>query len=381
MFGSCSFLIRISDPPAKNVQTARWKQGLLFTAMIYFAVLGISWTIGLLARWGIPEFSLRYITDQGFPNIHEFILATLQKRLDTIGSLATLLGLFVFILACMLQSLARSKQEGQVSTGYSAESFLLLLALIGGLLVLAPEYLFLRDQFGNRMNTIFKFYYQAWIVWSMLAGVGTAILLRNLSKKWNGVFRLSLLVVLFMALVYPVLGLLTKTDRFRLPAFRQKLEDAVTTIDPSPLRTASAVWTLDGSVYYRSSYPEDLAAVTLVRNAPYGIIVEASKPDASYSDYARFSTYSGLPTVLGWPMHEGQWRGSYTPQGNRQEDIKRLYETNNWEEAQAILSQYDIRYVCVGTLEQSTYHLSDNKFILHLSTVFSQGEVTIYEVQ
>ncbi len=113
--------------------------------------------------------------------------------------------------------------------------------------------------------------------------------------------------------------------------------------------------------------------------APYGIIVEATKPDASYSDYARISTYSGLPTVLGWPMHEGQWRGTYEPQGTRQDDIRRLYETSSWEEAQAILTQYGIRYVCVGTLERSTYHLSESKFQRHLTSVFQQGQVTIYE--
>ena len=57
----------------------------------------------------------------------------------------------------------------------------------------------------------------------------------------------------------------------------------------------------------------------------YGVILEATKPDASYTEYARISTYSGLPTVLGWPMHEAQWRGTYDPQGTRQDDIRRLY--------------------------------------------------------
>ena len=64
-----------------------------------------------------------------------------------------------------------------------------------------------------------------------------------------------------------------------------------------------------------------MAAAAWLRSAAYGVIVEASKPDASYTDYARISTYSGLPTVLGWPMHEAQWRGTYDPQGTRQDDI------------------------------------------------------------
>ncbi|MCX6038423.1 MAG: hypothetical protein NTW99_11140, partial [Chloroflexi bacterium] len=140
------------------------------------------------------------------------------------------------------------------------------------------------------------------------------------------------------------------------------------------------VWTLDGGAFFEQIYPDDMAAAAWLRTAPYGVIVEASKVEASYTEYSRISTYSGLPTVLGWPMHEGQWRGTYEPQGTRQDDIRRLYETSSWEEAQAILLQYGIRYVCVGTLERNTYHLNESKFQRYLTPVFQQGQVAIYEV-
>jgi uncharacterized membrane protein len=183
-----------------------------------------------------------------------------------------------------------------------------------------------------------------------------------------------------MALVYPVLGLLTKTNNFQIPAYKDALKAAREGGDPSPSQTAAQVWTLDGGAFFDRVYPDDMAAAAWLRNAPYGVIVEASKLDASYSDFSRFSTYSGLPTVLGWPMHEGQWRGTYVPQGTRQDDIRLLYETSNWEEAQAILSQYGIRYVCIGTLERNTYHLNESKFQIHLTPDFQQGQVVIYEV-
>jgi uncharacterized membrane protein len=264
--------------------------------------------------------------------------------------------------------------------GSRVEFFVLFLVLIGTVLVLVPEFVFLRDQFNNRMNTIFKFYYQAWMVWSIAASFGVVLLLQDLSGIWNRLYRIGLAIVLFMALIYPVLGLLDKTNDFKVPLFIQNLKAEKDSGSVSSLQVASQVWTLDGGNFLSQIYPDDMAAAAWLRTAPYGVIVEATKPDASYTDYGRFSTYSGLPTVLGWPMHEGQWRGTYAPQGTRQDDIRHLYETSSWDEATAILSEYGIRYVCVGTLERSTYHLNDNKFELHLLTVFQQGQTTIYEM-
>jgi len=103
--------------------------------------------------------------------------------------------------------------------------------------------------------------------------------------------------------------------------------------------------------------------------------------DASYSDFGHISIYSGLPTVLGWPMHEAQWRGSYDPQGSRLNDIRQLYESSNWDSVKAILLQYNIRYVFIGTLERQTFHVNEQKFQQHLSPVFEQGQVVIYAVE
>jgi uncharacterized membrane protein len=112
--------------------------------------------------------------------------------------------------------------------------------------------------------------------------------------------------------------------------------------------------------------------------APDGVIAEAI--GGSYSAYARISTYTGLQTVLGWPGHEGQWRGGYEEQGSRQDDIKLLYSTAKWETANGILQKYNIRYVYIGTLERTTYSVQEEKFRTHLKIVFQQGLVTIYEV-
>jgi len=369
-------------------QPANWKLGFGLAAIVAALLWIFSWLLGLLASLKMPEFVASYLANEGFLSAGLYFSVTTLRRLSFIGGLVTLLLLLGTALAFLLKAdeSGQKLEKVEVKVGHPSpfslhpSAFILFLILLGALLVLAPDFVFLRDQFSNRMNTIFKFYYQAWMLWSLAAAFGASVLLQDLRGAWNWVFRIGLGLVLFMALVYPVLGLLTKTNNFQIPAYKDALKAAREGGDPSPSQTAAQVWTLDGGAFFDRVYPDDMAAAAWLRNAPYGVIVEASKLDASYSDFSRFSTYSGLPTVLGWPMHEGQWRGTYVPQGTRQDDIRLLYETSNWEEAQAILSQYGIRYVCIGTLERNTYHLNESKFQIHLTPDFQQGQVVIYEV-
>ena len=109
-----------------------------------------------------------------------------------------------------------------------------------------------------------------------------------------------------------------------------------------------------------------------------GTVAEAV--GGQYSGYARVSTLSGQATVLGWPGHEGQWRGGYEEGGSRETDIRTLYETPEWGTALDIIRRYDIRYIYIGSLERSTYSLNIEKFTQNLSPGFEQGNVTVFVV-
>jgi YYY domain-containing protein len=235
-------------------------------------------------------------------------------------------------------------------------TFTLLLILLGSLLVLTPDFIYLRDQFGYRINTIFKFYYQAWILWSIAAAFGAAVMLRKLSRVRDLVYRIGLAILLLMSLAYPILSLWNKTNGFQPPAG----------------------FTLDGTAYIQRENPDEAAAIRWLNSTTQGVIAEAV--GGSYTNFARISTNTGLSTVLGWPGHESQWRGGSTEQGNRQQDIQTLYSTSTWSTAEAILKQYDIRYVYIGSLERTTYTVNEAKFQRHLESVFHQGQVVIYQV-
>jgi YYY domain-containing protein len=273
------------------------------------------------------------------------------RRLTSPGGWITLIALLALGLG-----LIWPKEGKSADSIPDSHKFALLLILTGALLVIGPEFFYLRDQFGYRINTIFKFYYQAWILFGVAAAYGTVVLLRQLRGIWGRLFEASIVVLLAAALIYPALSLWTKTDGFN-PAYG---------------------WTLDGTAYLARQSQDEVEALRWLEAAPSGVVVEAV--GGSYSEYARVATHSGKPTVLGWPGHESQWRGGAEEMGSRQGDIERLYRSNDWTETQEILRQYDVRYIYVGPLERSTYGVNENKFERFLQPVFKQGQVTIYEV-
>lgn len=379
---------------------AHWRFSLGLVGALVLSLWAFSWLLALLAQSRLPAIWTDHLASQGFVSTALYFSAATLRRLSYIGGLLTLLALLVPAIAFLVPTdpgapaeeigkpakKTKKKEDAPIpgsrpAPDFSLLSFVLFLILLGGLLVLAPEFFYLRDQFGNRMNTIFKFYYQAWMLWSLAAAFGAAVMLRSLRGAREWVFRLGLALVLFMALVYPVLGLSTNTGGFQLKAFFQTYSAARLSGDPAPLRAAASVWTLDGGAFARPYFPDDMAAADWLRRAPAGVVVEATRADASYHyEFGLIATYSGQPNVLGWPGHEAQWRGTYDGLDQRINDIQRLYETRSWEEALSLLRQYDVRYVYVGSMERSIYRVNELKFQQNLAPVFQQGQAVIYEV-
>jgi uncharacterized membrane protein len=159
-----------------------------------------------------------------------------------------------------------------------------------------------------------------------------------------------------MALVYPVFSLWEKTGGFDPPGGL----------------------TLDGAAFMQRRSADEWAAIEWLRSAPPGVVLEAV--GGQYSEYARVATFSGQANVLGWPGHESQWRGGSEEMGTRESDIERIYRSNDWEEVRELLERYDVRYVFVGLLEQSTYRVNEANFQRNLTPVFQQGQVVVYLV-
>jgi YYY domain-containing protein len=235
-------------------------------------------------------------------------------------------------------------------------AFIFLLILVGALLALFPEFFYLQDQFGWRINTIFKFYFETWILWGLAAAYGLAVLLHSAESLRGRAVQAGLLVLAGMTLIYPVFGLANKTNNFK----------------------PSTGLTLDGNAFVKKFSLDEWAGIAWLQSAPLGVLVEAVGGD--YTDYARVSTRSGQSAILGWPGHVSQWRGGSKEMGSRQTDIQTLYQSTDWQTTLKIIREYQIKYIYVGNLEHSAYRVSETKFKSFLRIVFQQGNVTIYEV-
>ena len=268
-----------------------------------------------------------------------------------------------WLLAAML-AVAGGVAFGSPRRAGSSVPFVAMLLAAGAALTLIPDFVYLRDSFGMRLNTIFKFYYQAWLLWALVAAYAVSRMQRVQSTIGRLAFGALTSVVIAGGLVYPALSVWTKTEGLQ----------GTTIINQQ--RTA----TLDGLAYLRTANPDEADAHAWLRAQlpTSGAIAEAV--GGSYTEFGRVSAHTGLPTVLGWPGHELQWRGGFTEAGNREEQVRALYSSRTWEDAQQILSAHDIRYVYVGSLERNTFPAAGlQKFDLHMRPVFSNNSVTIYE--
>jgi YYY domain-containing protein len=239
------------------------------------------------------------------------------------------------------------------------ERFVLILLIVGLGLPLAVEFVYLRDNFGIRMNTIFKFYFQAWVLLALASAFAVYFVGRHLRGVPAVLWQVSMVLLVAGGMVYPVLAIPNKADYFRS--------------EP----------TLNGIRWVSEQVPGDYAAIEWLReNAPDGAVV-LEAPGKSYAAYqytGRVSALTGIPTLLGWGGHESQWRGNYDEPARREPDIDTLFNTVDLQQTQMLLDKYHIMYVYIGPLERERYSSPGlDKFSRLMDVAFQSDNVTIYK--
>jgi YYY domain-containing protein len=271
-----------------------------------------------------------------------------------------LIALLLLLIGGGLLALVCGLYRSRLPHVTSSATFVLVLTLVALLLTFIVEFVFLKDVFNTRMNTVFKFYYQAWVLFGISAAFGLYYLgpwIRTRQRVLSWLLVLGFVPLFLAGMVYPVLSTYNKTAAFHGPP------------------------TLDGMAHLDVAYSDELAGIRWLRDHVKGAptIVEAT--GGSFTYYGRVSVYTGLPTLLGWGGHELQWRGNYEEPGKREPVIETIYTSPDVEETAALLDQYDVEYVYLGPLERDTYQISQPvlaKFESLMDVVFQQGEVTIY---
>ena len=248
---------------------------------------------------------------------------------------------------------------------------------VAAMLVLGAELFHVVDIFGGdlrRMNTIFKLYYQAWLILAVLGGFSIWFV----TVRWNmkqtigrgerirgaGAARDHLRGSLLLpgggsghthhgaGQVHP------QRDRVRGDVFASRLQhDRVGTRE----HPGDAV-VLEGSLV---PCPENVDGCN------------DWKPELT-----RIASATGRPTILGWEWHERQWRSNESADfEQRQADVRTIYETEQAETAALLLDKYGVDYVVVGPRERDIYGESGiPKFSALGSSVFADGGITVYRI-
>ena len=240
--------------------------------------------------------------------------------------------------------------------------FALALSTLGLVLITVPELVFVGDLFQTRMNTVFKLYYQGWLLLSIAAAFAAcqwaAWFASGKSRLAAGALGAVFAVLLVASLYYTPAATLSKAEHG---------------IEPL---------TLNGLAHVEWSRPAEYSAILRLQSeAPRGsVMVEAVAGD--YSEFGRVSSSSGVPTILAWPGHQHQWRSDPSLYEGRAEDIERIYSTTHVAEAKVFLDRYNVRYIYVGHRERQLYgEVGLAKFDQLADVWFAEGDVVVYEVR
>jgi uncharacterized membrane protein len=262
----------------------------------------------------------------------------------------------------------------------------------GLLITLVVEVVVVRGDIG-RMNTVFKFYLQVWVLFALSTAAALGWLLDPI-RRWLPVWRNSWWVVFWVLVLSAAL--------FTLYGSMAKIKDRWVPAAPH---------TLDGMAFmplatYAENYPgvseatpveqrgismdlsQDYRLIHWMQDNIQGspVIVEANSRNL-YRWYGRGTIYTGLPGVVGWEWHQQQQRAVNPAEWvtKRITDIEQFYLTVDTDLTRQFLNLYGVRYIILGQLERVTYPGPGlDKFAAFngvlWNEVYRDGDTILYEV-
>ena len=344
-----------------------WHWGLLLfllaTSLAYAWVRWLQTTPALDLLWWWRRWGTEMLVAQG-------LLLTATVMLWAIGvPVALVAGPLLMVLAPILV-LPRWPDPAR---------FAALLAAMALALTLMVEVVVIRGDIG-RMNMVFKFYLQAWLLLAVAAAVwtGWTFLAAARPSAWHQVWSWAAMALLAGSLLYTLI------------ASAAKIKDRWV---PQAPRGLDGMAYMPQAVYFDQGQAiplaEDYRAILWLRENVQGspVIVEANTPEYRWG--TRFTIYTGLPGVVGWSWHQRQQRGVVTSDTwvtQRVAEVATFYRTLDRAWVEDFLRRYQVQYVIVGRLEKAYYPGPGlEKFPawngVLWDAVYQDGETTIYRVR
>ncbi len=311
----------------------------------------------------------------GTPQIN--LGAVLARRISHIVLTVVLLAGITLVIARLFPRKSTALAGIPQPFPYSASTGFVFILIAAGLgLTLVPDYVYLRDNFGVRINTVFKFYYAAWVVFSIAAAYGVHSVISDVQERAPAALRAAMgaitLVVITLGSVYPILSV----------HYRTLQESGRLSVETQPPLT------LDGGRRFITRDPggSDYAAIQCLAQRVVGddvVIVEAV--EGTYNpNVGRVAALTGMPVLFNWPGHQVQWRGATFSEvaGSRQGDIQTLYTSDDWNTVAGLLNRYGVDYIFFGITERDMYSPdAETKFRDRLTPICEYEGSRFYAVE
>ena len=350
-------------------------------AALFMNIIGqkgkIRWALGvtaaqaaeilILATVIILPFTLQFDTSNMVQGIALAQHHSLPHQLLVLWGLPGILTI-LFVVSLLVEKLRGAEQKSLYHLLASIrlpDLFAVLLGLCAIGLVLIPELVYVRDIYENgnaRANTMFKLTYQAYIMFGMTM---IYVIFRLLVIGKNKILKVLAFIGLFFFVwtcgyfgnsVHSWFGEVWKPSQYK---------------------------GLNATAFLETDFPEDVNGIRWLKenisDAP--VVLEANGD--SYSEYERVSAMTGLPTIMGWYVHEWLWRGNLSDLNAKIEEIQEIYTSTDETRVKELLEEYNVSYIFVGSCERNKYGADMNNDLLKSlgEVVFQDSEYPTYIVK
>ena len=270
-------------------------------------------------------------------------------------------GFWLIILPFIFLLIKKIKNKNWKLKIENSDLFVLAAILTATILIIIPEIIYLKDIYiyeHRRANTMFKLTYQAFIMYSLVSGYVFYKTKSLLKKRLSKFLYLLLFFLIFsIHLIYPYFAI--KSFYF--------------------LNHYQSLWGLN---YLKDNYPSNLEAIDWINKNIPGQPVMLEAVGDSYTTFNQISVATGLPTVQGWIVHEWLWRGGYDKPKARQDDVQKIYESEDLNRLKNLIKKYNINYIFVGDKEYEKYpDINEKNFIdIGGQIIFQSGKTKIYQL-
>jgi YYY domain-containing protein len=277
--------------------------------------------------------------------------------------------------------------------------FATLLAVVAWLVSFAIEVVFLRDHLAGgdwyRMNTVFKFGLQIWVLLALAAALllpAVARWLRRAPAVAAVPAGVVLALLVALGLVFPLAGTANRVA-YRFPDPVGPTLDGLAFMDTAVYTVAPGYLGLSDDQMQPTPIELrfDGQAIRWLNTHIEGTPVVLQSSAEFYRLYGvRVAANTGLPTVVS-PLHESEQRNSSLVAA-RDRDVQQIYRTTSADEALSLLVKYRVAYVYVGPIERLIYGQPgaakfdmmthpDQRGLTALDEVYRNEQVVIYQVR